>query len=250
MAIRAVMFDFGGVVTTSPFEAFARLEAERGLPAGFIRTVNATNPDDNAWARLERSELEPRRLRGGVGGRGPRARTRARWPARAGAALGRCPPAHGRRHRRVPQELQDRLPHQQLRVARARRLRTGGRGVRALRRRAGVTRARRAQTGPSLLRARLCDARRATRGVGLSRRPRRQPQARPCPRHAHHQGGPIPTKRSSSSRRSSGTPSSTTEEPTLSAGHRALRLEGAAAAALAPAKRPNSVLSPMERPLA
>ena len=54
MAIRAVMFDFGGVVTTSPFEAFARLEVERGLPAGFIRTVNATNPDDNAWARLER----------------------------------------------------------------------------------------------------------------------------------------------------------------------------------------------------
>lgn len=57
MAIRAVMFDFGGVISTSPFEAFARLEAERGLPRGFIRTVNATNPDDNAWARLERSEI-------------------------------------------------------------------------------------------------------------------------------------------------------------------------------------------------
>src|ERR1700678_1730784 len=57
MAIRAVMFDFGGVVTTSPFEAFAHLEVERGLPPGFIRTVNATNPDDNAWARLERSEI-------------------------------------------------------------------------------------------------------------------------------------------------------------------------------------------------
>ncbi len=57
MAIRAVMFDFGGVISTSPFEAFAHLEVERGLPAGFIRTVNATNPDDNAWARLERSEI-------------------------------------------------------------------------------------------------------------------------------------------------------------------------------------------------
>jgi putative hydrolase of the HAD superfamily len=55
--LRAVMFDFGGVISTSPFEAFAHLEAERGLPAGFIRTVNATNPDDNAWARLERSEI-------------------------------------------------------------------------------------------------------------------------------------------------------------------------------------------------
>ena len=51
------MFDFGGVVTTSPFEAFTRLEDERGLPHGFIRTVNATNPDDNAWARLERNEI-------------------------------------------------------------------------------------------------------------------------------------------------------------------------------------------------
>jgi putative hydrolase of the HAD superfamily len=52
------MFDFGGVISTSPFEAFAHLELERGLPPGFIRSVNATNPDDNAWARLERSELD------------------------------------------------------------------------------------------------------------------------------------------------------------------------------------------------
>ena len=57
MAIRAVMFDFGGVISSSPFDAFARLEAEHGLPPGFIRTVNATNPHDNAWARLERGEL-------------------------------------------------------------------------------------------------------------------------------------------------------------------------------------------------
>ena len=51
------MFDFGGVISTSPFEAFARLEIEQGLPPDFIRTVNATNPHDNAWARLERGEL-------------------------------------------------------------------------------------------------------------------------------------------------------------------------------------------------
>ncbi len=57
MAIRAVMFDFGGVISSSPFDAFARLEAEQGLPPGFIRTVNATNPHDNAWAQLERGEL-------------------------------------------------------------------------------------------------------------------------------------------------------------------------------------------------
>ena len=58
MAIRAVLFDFGGVITSSPFDAFARLEQELGLPPEFIRTVNATNPDDNAWARLERSEVD------------------------------------------------------------------------------------------------------------------------------------------------------------------------------------------------
>jgi putative hydrolase of the HAD superfamily len=57
MSIKAVLWDFGGVILSSPFEAFARYEAERGLPHGFIRQVNSTNPDTNAWARLERSEL-------------------------------------------------------------------------------------------------------------------------------------------------------------------------------------------------
>ena len=44
----AVIFDFGGVITSSPFEAFNRLEDERGLPSNFIRSVNAANPHDNA----------------------------------------------------------------------------------------------------------------------------------------------------------------------------------------------------------
>ncbi|WP_208027274.1 HAD-IA family hydrolase [Rhabdothermincola sediminis] len=55
--IRAVLFDFGGVILSSPFDAFARYEAERGLPEGFIRRVNATNPDTNAWAQLERRKI-------------------------------------------------------------------------------------------------------------------------------------------------------------------------------------------------
>ena len=58
-AVQAVIWDFGGVISSSPFEAFARFEAERGLPVGFLRKVNATNPHENAWARLERSELGP-----------------------------------------------------------------------------------------------------------------------------------------------------------------------------------------------
>ena len=55
--ITAALFDFGGVILSSPFEAFARYEAERGLPAGFLRRVNATDPDTNAWARLERNQI-------------------------------------------------------------------------------------------------------------------------------------------------------------------------------------------------
>jgi putative hydrolase of the HAD superfamily len=57
--IRAVLWDFGGVILTSPFEAFNRYEAERGLPQDFIRGVNARNPHGNAWAKLERSEVDP-----------------------------------------------------------------------------------------------------------------------------------------------------------------------------------------------
>lgn len=57
--IEAVIWDFGGVISSSPFEAFAAFERERGLPVDFLRTVNATNPHENAWARLERSEFGP-----------------------------------------------------------------------------------------------------------------------------------------------------------------------------------------------
>mgnify|MGYP004002696659 FL=1 len=56
-AIKAVLWDFGGVFTTSPFAAFARYEDEHGLPKDFIRSINATNPDANAWAKMERNEV-------------------------------------------------------------------------------------------------------------------------------------------------------------------------------------------------
>lgn len=58
MSFSAVIFDFGGVITSSPFEAFNRLEAERGWPRDCIRRINATDPDDNAWAKFERAELD------------------------------------------------------------------------------------------------------------------------------------------------------------------------------------------------
>jgi putative hydrolase of the HAD superfamily len=55
--ISAVLWDFGGVILSSPFEAFNEYEATHAIPLDFIRTVNATNPHTNAWALLERSEI-------------------------------------------------------------------------------------------------------------------------------------------------------------------------------------------------
>lgn len=56
--VEAVIWDFGGVFTTSPFDAFNRYERERGLPVDVIRRINSINPDTNAWARIERSEVD------------------------------------------------------------------------------------------------------------------------------------------------------------------------------------------------
>ena len=56
--VEAVIFDFGGVLTTSPFEAFARFEREHGLPADIIRRTNAANHLENAWAKFERAEVD------------------------------------------------------------------------------------------------------------------------------------------------------------------------------------------------
>ena len=55
--IKAVFWDFGGVITTSPFESFNRFEASNDLPLDFLRKVNSNNPNQNAWAKLERNEI-------------------------------------------------------------------------------------------------------------------------------------------------------------------------------------------------
>ncbi len=54
----AVIWDFGGVITSSPFEAFKLYETQHNLPEDFIRSINATDPDTNAWAKFERSEID------------------------------------------------------------------------------------------------------------------------------------------------------------------------------------------------
>ena len=58
MTIEAVLWDFGGVLTESPFDAFARYERANGLPKGAVRRINSRNPDSNAWALFERSEID------------------------------------------------------------------------------------------------------------------------------------------------------------------------------------------------
>jgi putative hydrolase of the HAD superfamily len=58
MMIEAVIWDFGGVLTTSPFEAFARFEREHRLPIDIIRRTNAANHLENAWAKFERAEID------------------------------------------------------------------------------------------------------------------------------------------------------------------------------------------------
>lgn len=62
MKFTTVIFDFGGVITSSPFEAFNRMEAERGLPHNLVRQINSANPDGNAWALFERAEIDAARF--------------------------------------------------------------------------------------------------------------------------------------------------------------------------------------------
>jgi putative hydrolase of the HAD superfamily len=60
--IKAVLWDFGGVILTSPFEAFRRYETAHDLPLDFIRSVNTTDPHNNAWALMERNEVSPQQF--------------------------------------------------------------------------------------------------------------------------------------------------------------------------------------------
>ena len=55
--IKAVLWDFGGVITSSPFEAFNKFEIQEQIPVDFIRQTNAENHETNAWAKLESSEI-------------------------------------------------------------------------------------------------------------------------------------------------------------------------------------------------
>ena len=57
MKYKAIIWDFGGVITSSPFDAFNEFEEVNGLPKNIIRTINSENPDMNAWAQFESNSV-------------------------------------------------------------------------------------------------------------------------------------------------------------------------------------------------
>ena len=58
MNYKAIIWDFGGVITSSPFEAFNKFELSNNLPKDIIRTINSENPNDNAWAKFEKNDID------------------------------------------------------------------------------------------------------------------------------------------------------------------------------------------------
>ena len=57
MKYKAIIWDFGGVITSSPFDAFNEFEEVNGLPKDIIRTINSENPDMNAWSQFESNSI-------------------------------------------------------------------------------------------------------------------------------------------------------------------------------------------------
>lgn len=57
MAFRAVIFDLGGVVFPSPFEAFDAYDHGNDLKKGTMRALIRRSSESGAWAALERGEL-------------------------------------------------------------------------------------------------------------------------------------------------------------------------------------------------
>jgi len=57
VSYRAVIFDLGGVVYPSPFEAFDAYDVDAGLAPGTVRALIKTSSETGAWAALERGEL-------------------------------------------------------------------------------------------------------------------------------------------------------------------------------------------------
>jgi hypothetical protein len=191
--IKAVLWDFGGVILTSPFEAFRRYETEHDLPLDFIRSVNTTDPHNNAWALMERYEVTPQQFDDLFA-----AESAARGYKVAGADV-LLLLAGDVRPRMVA--LLDRVKAAGFQVACLTNNIVGGDSpdiAREVRRHRREQQDRRAQTRAALLRDRLRFAGRRPRRVRLPRRPRHQSEAGSRNGHDHDQS----EQRGSSDRRS------------------------------------------------
>jgi probable phosphoglycerate mutase len=56
---RAVIFDLGGVIFPSPFDAIRAYEREIGLEPGFLGALISGQGHDGAWSAQERGEIDP-----------------------------------------------------------------------------------------------------------------------------------------------------------------------------------------------
>lgn len=54
---KAVLFDVGGVLTSSPFTTLANLEKKLNLQKGFFALVISKSGKNGAWQKLERNEI-------------------------------------------------------------------------------------------------------------------------------------------------------------------------------------------------
>ena len=54
-----MIFDLGGVVLPSPFDAFRAYERRAGLPHRFVSEIVVAGGETGAWSRFERGELGP-----------------------------------------------------------------------------------------------------------------------------------------------------------------------------------------------
>jgi len=75
---KSVIFDLGGVVFPSPFEAFDAYDDAHGLEPGSVRALIKVSSETGAWAALERGELAMDDFYAEVGAGGPpRSRSRS-----------------------------------------------------------------------------------------------------------------------------------------------------------------------------
>ena len=179
--IRAALFDFGGVILSSPFEAFAAFEQRAGSARRLPPHRQRHQPRHQRVGEARAQRGDARRVRRRCSRPSPTALGHeVDGRARPRPADGRAAPRDGRGGAPLRRAAQDRAAHQQLRHRRRPRRPREPRWVAVMALFDVVvesSKVGRAQARPPLLRDRVRAARdRAVRG-GVPRRPRRQPQA-------------------------------------------------------------------------